>query len=221
MKVLVVAPHMDDEVLGCGGTIARHVRQGDEVMVAFCANRVYGHQFDQQAFEAEKANALEAQKVLGYAHAEFLGLPDERLDGPVQDILKAVEPVYFDFGPDVVYTCFWGDNNQDHRGVFAAMRVVLRPWSAHPPRQVILYEVPSSTDQSPPIPAEAFLPNHYVNVDDSIDLKLAAMRCYERESRVFPHPRSEEGIRVFARKRGMECGFHHAEAFTVTRQFWA
>lgn len=221
MRVLVVAPHMDDEVLGCGGTIVRHVGAGDEVMVVFCANRVYGHRYDEAADAAERAAALAAKEVLGYAHARFLGLPDERLDGPVQDLLVALEPVVEDFRPQLVYSCFWGDNNQDHRGVFAAMRVVTRPWSRSGAADVLLYEVPSSTDQTPPIPAEAFLPNRYVNIEAAIDAKVAAMRCYQTEERAFPHPRSEQGIRVYAQKRGMECGFTHAEAFMVMRQRWS
>lgn len=221
LKVLVIAPHMDDEVLGCGGTIARHVQAGDSVSVVFAAHRVYGHRYDEQANRTEREAALRAKTALGYDDARFLDLPDERLDGHVQDILIPLEAAYDEIRPDVVYACFYGDNNQDHRGVFDAVRILIRPWSAHPPKRVLLYEVPSSTDQSPPIPSEAFLPNFYVNVTSTIGAKVEALGFYEREKRAFPHPRSEKGVRVYAEKRGMECGFEYAEAFMLMRDSWA
>lgn len=219
-NVLVIAPHMDDEVLGCGGTIVRHVQAGDTVTVVFMAHRVYDHRFDEAANKAEQDAALKAKAVLGYHAVHFLDLPDERLDGHVQDILMPLEPLYAETRPDIVYSCFYGDNNQDHRGVFDAVRILLRPWSAHPPATFLLYEVPSSTDQSPPIPSEAFLPNHYVNIADTIEAKVEALGFYEREARTFPHPRSEKGVRVYAEKRGMECGFDSAEAFMQMRRLW-
>jgi N-acetylglucosamine malate deacetylase 1 len=221
MKILVISPHMDDETLGVGGTIAKHVASGDEVHVIVVAHRVYNHQYDQQATEIEKKATLNAQKVLEYQHLEFLDLPDERLDHCIQEILIPLEDAFNQIKPEVLYSPFYGDNNQDHRAVFEAARVLARPASHIKVKRFLLYEVLSSTDQSPPLPHNVFLPNFYVNISETIDKKLEALCCYERELRPFPHPRSETGIRTLALKRGMEAGFSHAESFMLLRDEWS
>ncbi len=214
--VLVVAPHMDDETLGLGGVIARHVAEGDQVDVCFVAHRVYQHRFDEAANVRERGHALLARSVLGYRNAVFLDLPDERLDASVQQIVIALEE-QIAHRPAVVYLPHRGDNNQDHRAVFAAARVVFRPAASPWLRRLLCYEVPSSTEQSPPLPETAFLPNYYVNIELFVDKKFEAVRCYETERRVFPHPRSEEALRNLAGRRGIEAGFSAAEAFMILR----
>jgi LmbE family N-acetylglucosaminyl deacetylase len=84
----------------------------------------------------------------------------------------------------------------------------------------MMYEVPSSTEQSPYLPYMAFAPNFHVDISSGINTKLKALRCYETEKRVFPHPRSEEAVTILARKRGVEAGYTHAEAFMIVRQAW-
>lgn len=217
-KVLVIAPHMDDEALGCGGTIARHVANSDEVFVCFIALRIYRHVFSQKKNETEKRHAAMAKAVLGYKEAVFFGLSDERLDGCIQDIVIPLEKYIFMIRPDVVYCSFQGDNNQDHRAVFGAARVALRPAVTAFINEVYMYEVSSSTEQSPPLPENAFLPNYYVNIDKFIEAKIRAVACYKTERRPYPHPRSKKAIRILAQKRGIEIGFNYAEAFMVLRQ---
>ena len=220
MNALVIAPHMDDEVLGCGGTIARHVDQGDLVTVCVIANGAYGHHYDPEAIAEEKRAAQNARKTLGYQRLVFLDLSDERLDLCLQDIIIPLELVYDDVSPDVVYLNHIGDLNQDHRAVAQAAMVVVRPHSGKRPRTVVAYEVPSSTDQVFPMWQNVYQPNFYVDVTDYLEKKLAALRCYERESRIFPHPRSPEGIELNARKRGTEIGLEAAEAFVMLRDEW-
>jgi len=156
MKVLVIAPHMDDEVLGCGGTIARHVESGDNVFVCFIAHRVYNHQFNDERNEVEKKHANRAKEVLNYKGPVFLGLNDERLDTCIQDIIIPLEGYISKVKPDVVYSPFYGDNNQDHRAVFDAVRVVIRPSTADFVKRFLVYEILSSTEQSPPLYKNAF-----------------------------------------------------------------
>ena len=217
MKVLVIAPHMDDEVLGVGGTIARHVADGDEVTVCIVAHRVYGHQFDEEKNRVEVACARAARKVLGYHKTVFLDLPDERLDGCLQDILIGLEKQLEKSDPEVVYVPHRGDINQDHRAVFQAAMIALRPHARPGVRRFLSYEVPSSTDQAPPFPEYSFLPNSYVNIAEFLGKKLEAFGCYTTEARPFPHPRSGEGLAAVARKRGTESGFPAAEAFVIVR----
>lgn len=220
MNVFVIAPHMDDEVLGCGGTIARHVTNGDRVTVCVVANRAYGHKYDKEIIAEEKQAAEAAKKVLGYEQLYFLDLPDERLDSSIQDIIIPLEELFNAAEAEVAYTCHGGDLNQDHRAVFQASMVVLRPHSAVKPRRVLSYEVPSSTDQVFPIVSMAYQPNFYVDISGQLPKKIDALRCYERETRQFPHPRSLEGMEVYAKKRGTEAGLKAAEAFVILRDEW-
>ena len=220
MNILVISPHMDDEVLGCGGTISRHVEEGSDVFVCFAAHRVYNHKFDEKKNKVEKAHALKSKEILGYKEAVFFDLNDERLDVCVQDIIIPLEQYILKVKPAIVYCPFNGDNNQDHRAVFQAARVALRPVSTSYIKKILMYEVPSSTEQSPPLYECAFLPNYYVNITDFIDRKLQAVTCYETERRQYPHPRSEKALKVLAQKRGTETGFDFAESFMVLRDRW-
>jgi len=220
MRVLVIAPHMDDEVLGMGATIARHVKEGDEVLVCCVAHRVYNHQFNEAKNRVEMDCARWAKDVLGYKEIRFLNLSDERLDACLQDIIIPLEECVQEVQPEVVYVCHRGDNNQDHRAVFQAAMVALRSASNPRVRRVLCYETPSSTDQAPSVPETAFLPNVYVNIADCLGKKLEALRCYQTESRPFPHPRSEAAVRLLAQRRGIEGGFEAAEAFLLLRDRW-
>jgi len=220
MDVLVIAPHMDDEVLGCAGAIAKHVANKDDVFVCFIAHRIYNHQFDKEKNKIEKQHALKAKEVLGYKESTFFELSDERLDVSVQDIIILLEKYVNKVKPAIVYIPFMGDNNQDHRAVFDAARVVLRPAATPFINSIYMYEVSSSTEQSPPLPENTFLPNRYVDISEYIDKKIEVFKYYETEERDYPHPRSEKALIVLAQKRGTEIGFEYAEAFMILRDKW-
>lgn len=218
-RILIIAPHMDDEVLGCGGLITRYSSK-DNIWVAFVANRVYGHVFSAEKNRIEKMHAMKAKKALRYHEAIFLGLDDERLDSCVQEVIIPLEKLVNKIKPNIVYVPFRGDNNQDHRTVFDAARVALRPSAVPFVNIVRMYEVPSSTEQSPPLLENAFLPNFYVDISEVLGKKITAMKCYSSEQRQYPHPRSLEAIRILSQKRGVEAGLKHAEAFMTIREIW-
>ncbi len=220
MRVLVIAPHMDDEVLGCGGAIARHVATKDDLLVCIVAHRVYNHSFDKNKNEIEKQHAIKAKQILGYRELVFLEMKDERLDASIQNIIILLEKYVNELKPTLVYIPFVGDNNQDHRAVFDAARVVLRPAAVPFINSIYMYEVSSSTEQSPPLLESIFLPNYYVDITEYIDKKIEAFKQYETEIREYPHPRSEEALRILAQKRGTEIGFRYAEAFMILRKKW-
>lgn len=209
---------MDDEALGCGGTISRYVNEGQDVHVVFVAHRIYNHTFDKTANERERESTLRAKEILRYQTATFLDLSDERLDICLQDIIIPLEKVVQEYMPDIVLLCHRGDNHQDHRAVFHAARVVLRPSATPFIKKVLCYEVPSSTEQSPPFSEDAFIPNVYVNIDKTLLKKLEAIKMYQREVREFPHPRSYRAVEVLAYKRGIESGYNAAEAFVLYRE---
>ena len=211
---------MDDETLGMGGTIVKHINNGDHVHVCFIAHRIYNREFDPGINDREKKCALQAKKMLGYKEIEFINLNDERLDAAVQDIIIPLEKYVNKIKPDIVYIPFRGDNHQDHRAVFDAARVVLRSLATPFVKSIYMYEVPSSTDQSPQLPESSFMPNYYVNIKSSIEKKIKAYRCYKAEKRKFPNPRSEQALRILAQKRGVEAGMEYAEAYMLLRNRW-
>jgi len=219
-KVLIISPHMDDEVLGVGGTICRHVQNGDHVTVIIVANRAYNHKYDRASIESEMAASKAAQLILGYQKLLFLDLPDEQLDHKVIELITPIEENVKAIKPDIVYIPHRGDNNQDHRAVFEAVRVVLRPFSNFAPEMIRSYEVPSSTDISPGVSEWPFIPTCYINISDWLDKKIEAMNCYDKESRSFPHPRSPEAIKAFSMKRGSEISLNAAEAFMIIREIY-
>ena len=220
MHVLIIAPHMDDEVLGCGGTIVRHLSRGDSVTVCIVANRAYEHKYIHELIEREKQATRKAQSILGYQELIFLDCNDEQLDHRQIDLIVPIEKVLQAEKPQVVYLPHRGDLNQDHRAVFEATRVACRPFASHRVDRLVVYEVPSSTDQVPGLNEWPFLPNHHVDIHEVLGDKIAAMGCYEAEGREFPHPRSHKGIEILAQKRGMEVGMQAAEAFMVLRDSW-
>ncbi len=220
LTVLVIAPHMDDEVLGVGGTIAKHVASGDEVYVCIIANRAYDHKYNQKAIQVEKQATLKAKEILGYHEVRFFDLNDERLDERVIDVLIPIEEYLIKVKPDVAYINHRGDIHQDHKAVFSAALIATRVISRHKVKRVIGYEIPSSSEQAPPFIEYAFLPNFYVDISEFLEKKLEAWEAYTREGRAFPHPRSPEAIRILAQKRGVEIGFAAAEAFMILRDEW-
>lgn len=221
MNVLVICAHMDDEVLGVGGTIARHVKAGDRVTVCIACQRAYNHRFDPKLVAEEKQATKRAAKVLGYQGLRFLNLRDEHLDERLLDVIRPIEACLREGQPDILYTHHRGDSNQDHRAVSQASLIASRSIAKSKVPRVLAFEIPSSTDVAPPFPEYAFQPNFYVNIQPVLPKKLEAMRAYRRELRAFPHPRSLVGLEVLAKKRGMEVGFRAAEAFVLVRDEWA
>ena len=221
MNVLVISAHMDDETLGVGGTIARHVAAGDTVTVCVACKRAYNHQFDPKLVQEEKDAAIQAAKVLGYKDLRFLDLRDELLDERLLDVIVPLEKCVLEVTPSVVYTHHRGDSNQDHRAVLEASLIACRTISQHKVPRLLSYEVASSTDMGRPFPESAFQPNFYVNVSDCLDRKIEAMKAYTRELREFPHPRSIKGIEILAQKRAWRSGFQPPEAFMIIRDEWA
>jgi LmbE family N-acetylglucosaminyl deacetylase len=216
-KVLVLAAHPDDELLGVAGTIARHVDDGDDVTCVVCSEGATSR-YEAGAERELQEHGRNAAKVLGVREIRFLGMRDQHLDAqPILTVIQAVEDVVRDVAPDVVYTHHWGDVNRDHKVVNEAAMVACRPVGDSYPRAVYLFETPSSTEWSWPDPASAFIPQHFVDVTATLERKLSAMSCYATELRPAPHPRSLEALRSRAAYWGQIVGRSYAEAFVVAR----
>jgi LmbE family N-acetylglucosaminyl deacetylase len=222
-SVLILAAHPDDEVLGCGGTIAKLEREGAAVSVAFLADGVFSREGDESArqneLDSRQAAAEKACRVLG-AKAVFFGkFPDNRMDTVAMlDIVKVIESLVAEYRPDTVFTHHAGDLNVDHRRTHEAVVTACRPQRGHPVKTLLCFEVPSSTEWQLPGSAPAFAPNWFVDVSATLDRKLAALDAYAGELRAWPHPRSRQGVEHLARWRGATIGVDAGEAFVLGRQ---
>jgi N-acetylglucosamine malate deacetylase 1 len=220
MRVLTIAAHPDDETLGVGGTMALHAARGDEVWVCVLTDGVtarHGH------VEQQSECAVRAGDVLGVSRIVFCGLPDQRLDNlPLLDVITAIEKCIAEFQPDVVYTHFKEDANQDHRIAFQATLVAARPVEGSSVKRFLCYETASSTEWAAPFTGSVFAPNVFVDITATLETKIEAMRRYadtfSGEVRPYPHPRSYEAMEAYAKRHGAAAGMGAAEPFMLVRE---
>lgn len=219
-SVLVVAAHPDDEVLGCGGTIARHRHAGDRVAVLIMADGVAsrGGEDTATAIGQRQQAARRANDILGVSDLTLLSYADNRMDAvALLDIVQDIEKVIDRCAPSVVYTHHAGDVNVDHVRTHHAVIAACRPQPLHPVQRLLFFEIPSSTEWQPPASHAVFAPNWFTGIVDTLDAKLKAAAAYSGELREFPHPRSLAAIEHLARWRGASAGLAAAEAFEVGR----
>lgn len=215
--ILVVAAHADDEALGCGGTIARHVAEGDVVHVVFLADGVTSRTGATAAEMAQRLASTElARQRLGISTTTFLGLPDNRLDSlPLLDVIQALEPIIQRHDPQIIYTHHGGDLNVDHCIAHQAVITACRPLPGSRVREIYAFEVLSSTEWGDA--RQAFAPQVFVDITAYLDQKIAALNAYAMEMRPAPHSRSLDNIRALANYRGHCTGVMAAEAFMALR----
>jgi LmbE family N-acetylglucosaminyl deacetylase len=226
-KVLVVVAHPDDEVLGCGGTIAVLARQGVQVQSVFVSGTADARS-DHPGFAVLRASALRAQAVLAADEPVFGPFPNIRLNTvPHLELVQFIEQAMTDAGADVLITHHPSDLNDDHRQVSSACQAAARlaqrrDQDCPPPLAALLYcEVLSATDWSFPNAFAAFAPSAYTEIgEEGLGAKLAALAEYEGVLRRYPHPRSVESVRALATLRGSEAGLQLAEAFQVAFMRW-
>ena len=223
--VVVIAAHADDEVLGCGGTIARAAREGRPVHVLLLADGESargpgsGQAPDPGKVAARHTAASAAGRILGCASVESLALPDNRLDGmELLDVVKHIEGFIERHQPVTVLTHHAGDVNVDHRIVHDAVLAACRPQPGHPVKELLFFEVPSSTEWRTPGSSQPFHPNWFVDISSTLAVKLDALNVYEAELRPFPHPRSLKAVTALAQWRGATAGVDAAEAFVLGRK---
>lgn len=223
-NVLVVAAHPDDEVLGCGGTICRHLAAGDHVQILIVAEGVTSRQPQRNRFDASEAlsdlseAAHLSASILGVTDLVLLDFPDNRLDSIDRlDLIKEIEFRINMFKPSIVYVHHSGDLNIDHRRLHQAVVTACRPIPGHPVRKLFSYEVPSSTEWQPPGSDQPFHPNWFVDISEYWTMKREALLAYELEMREWPHSRSLTAIEHLARWRGAQVGVEAAEAFCLLR----
>jgi len=212
-RVLVIAAHPDDELLGCGGTLALHARAGDEVTAVIACEGESLRYGPGGAGQAE--HMRRAARTLGLVESRPLGFPDQRLDTQsLLDLIVPLERAVRELRPSVIYCQFGGDANQDHELLFRAALVATRPIEPFI-EAVYAFDTASSTEWGYP---RSFIPDTWVDISTTLEQKIAAMACYESEVRPYPHPRSLDALRHRARAWGNQCCMDAAEVFMTVRR---
>jgi len=223
MNVLVIAAHPDDEILGCGGTMARLAKEKQEVFIAILGEGITSRYTSREQADPRQNKKLrccsrKVAELLGAKDVFTHSLPDNRFDTvPMLDVVKIIEKLVVKLKPQVVYTQHGGDLNADHAVTYRATMTATRPMAGGVVKEVYAYEVASSTEWAFHKFSPVFHPNVFVDIDATLETKILAMQEYESEARPFPHPRSPEALRAIAQRWGSVVGVQAAEAFELIR----
>lgn len=219
-KIIVVAPHADDEIIGCGATIAKHIQSGDEVTIIIATNAAIGapELFSDDQIKITRSEAVAAHNFLGVRETVFLDFPAPALNAfPEFKISVEISKTFQRIKPTHLYLPHPGDIHQDHKAIYRASLVAARPQGEHKISNIFCYETLSETEWTP-MHEKAFVPNHFVNVTDVFSKKAEAMKFFGSQIKEFPHSRSLEAFEALAMYRGSTVGVERAEAFIVERQ---
>lgn len=216
-NILVIAPHPDDEVLGCGGIMKKYTEAGAQLHV-LVISRGTPKFYNDERIDNVRKEAKEAHHILGVKETIFLDFPAPELDTiSVSEISRAIAKVIKKLSIHIVYLPHRGDIHHDHRIVFNAGLVACRPVGQYSVKEIYTYETLSETEWAAPFGDDAFIPTNFVNITEQIDAKLEAFKCFKSQIRPFPNSRSLETIEALAKFRGSTVGFERAEGFALIR----
>ena len=216
-NILIIAPHPDDEVLGCGGIIKK--LSSENQVIVLVSSRGVAKLYSDVRIENGRREARAAHAVLGVAKTLFLDYPAPELDTiPQADISRSFSEIIQQHEIDVLFLPHRGDIHHDHKIVFNAGLVAARPVGNCRVKEIYCYETLSETEWAAPFSDDAFIPTCFVNIEASIEAKKEAMKCYKSQLREFPNSRSLETIETLAKFRGSTVGLKSAEAFMIIRQ---
>ena len=221
--VVVVAAHPDDEVLGCGGTLARWANEGKEIHILLLSDgessRIGLDKLEIKKRQDERSNAAyKCATILGCKSVKQLDFPDNRMsDTILLDVVQAIEDFIYTYNPSILLTHHSSDVNIDHRVIHDAVLAACRPQPEMSVKKLLFFEIPSSTEWNTSSSRNSFCPNWFCDISSTIDKKMEALSVYDDEMRDFPHPRSYEAIEALAKWRGASVGLKAAEAFELGR----
>ena len=215
-KILIVAAHPDDEILGCGGTIIKY-KKFSEIEVMFMTDGVSSRGKDKLKALKRKEESLKLFKFLKLKKPTFLNFPDNKMDSiPMLKIVKQIEKKIKNFKPNVIITHFSHCLNIDHKKTFEAVMTASRPIKNTNIKTILSFEILSSTEWSQNF-KDNFNPNFFIDISNLITKKINALKFYKSEIKKFPHSRSFKGVESLAKLRGISCGCKNAEAFYLVR----
>jgi LmbE family N-acetylglucosaminyl deacetylase len=222
-KILVVAAHPDDEILGCGGTINRFLVEGNECFALILSDGTTSRyeRITKQVEDDIKSRleeSISADKIIGDKETHFCSFKDNSFDKEdLLSIVKTIEKYIALIKPSIIFTHHYGDLNIDHQITFKAVQTATRPMSDCSVKELYCFETLSASEWSF-LDKDKFVPNYFVNIENTIDDKLLAMQCYKSELREYPHPRSLESLTTSAKRWGTVAGCNFAEAFELIRK---
>ena len=220
-QILVVAAHPDDEILGLGGTVKKHVNDGDEFYVLILGEGMTSRNDEDKADKLKELHedVYKAANVIGFKKVYLSKFPDNRFDSvDLLDIIHEIERYVDKLNPEIIYTHHPGDLNIDHKKTFKALITACRPVGDYNVKKIIAFETPSSTEWNYNYNDNSFKPNYFVDIEDTLEAKINAMECYNTEIRDYPHPRSSKALKVIASRWGTTVGKNYVEAFEIIRE---
>ncbi len=218
-KVLVVAPHPDDETLGCGGTLLKHKASGDKIHWLIVTGIDEEASFSTERVSARSHEIKTVSTMYGFDSVVNLNLPTTKLDIlPIQQLIEMIGDAILKIGPEILYVPFPGDIHTDHKVVFQAVATCTKWFRFESIKRILAYETLSETDFSISPDINAFTPNVFVDISEFLQEKLQIMQTYKSEMGLFPFPRSEKSIIALSQIRGAAAGCEAAEAFMLLKE---
>lgn len=218
-NILVIAPHADDETLGCGGTICRHIENGDRVSWIIVTNlkEEYGYTSNQVNKRNKEIEVV--SKLYGFDQVKILGLPPAKLDTiPMGNLVQSMGMLIKKLSPEIIYLPYPGDIHTDHKVVFDVTASCSKWFRYNSVKRVLAYETLSETEFGISPDNNGFRPNVFVNIEGFLDKKIEIMNTFVGEVAEFPFPRSDQAIKALAMLRGSAAGCQAAEAFMLIKE---
>ena len=220
-KVMVVAPHPDDETLGCGGTILKHRDSGDRVYWLIMTSISTEEGYEASLVKARQKEVAAIQKAYGFNGSFSLDVPTTKLDTiPQGELVRRISGIMDRIKPEYVYLPYRNDIHSDHQVTFAVVQSAIKTFRVPTIKKVLMYEVVSETEFSPSLEGATFIPNSFSDITAFINKKIKIMKIYKSELGSHPFPRSTKNIKALATFRGASSGMIYAEAFMVIKEVW-
>jgi len=217
-NILVVVAHPDDEIIGCGGTLAKHHQNGDKITIIYMTDGVSSRgSYPKEILKRKLMAEAVGEKLNAKQH--YFDFPDNQMDQtPLLKVVQCIESINETLTTDIIYTHHSGDLNIDHRIVHQAVMTAFRPVPGKKIPSIYSFEVNSSSEWNTPNSNNYFIANYYVDIRHQLAEKMRLLSCYQEEMSDYPHSRSLEAIEALAKVRGSSIGARFAEAFMLIRQ---
>ncbi|MGB3947107.1 MAG: PIG-L family deacetylase [Bacteroidia bacterium] len=218
MKIVVIAAHPDDEILGCGGTLLKHKKNGDEIHWIITTSVFEEHGFTKERVQSRDSEIEKVKNLMGFSMVHKLDYPTMTLDSSsTNKMIPKISALFIEIKPEIIYVMNRSDAHSDHRISFDAVIACTKSFRSPFIKKILMYECISETEFAPALPEKSFIPNYFVDISKYLNEKLEIMKVYESEINEHPFPRSLRNIEALATYRGASVGVEYAEAFQLIK----